>query len=29
MMRRGVHDIIAQQLSTIFSAGCSFSDYAK
>jgi len=28
-MRRGFHDLIAQQFSTIFSAGCYFSDYAK
>jgi len=28
-MRRGFHDLIAQQFSTIFSAGCYFSDYTK
>jgi len=28
-MRRGFHDLIAEQFSTIFSAGCYFSDYAK
>jgi len=28
-MRRDFHDLIAQQFSTIFSAGCYFSDYTK
>jgi len=28
-MRRGFHDLIAQQFSTIFSAGCYFSDYTN
>jgi len=28
-MRRGFHDLIAQQFSTIFSGGCYFSDYTK
>jgi len=28
-MRRGFHDLIAQQFSTIFSAGFYFSDYNK
>jgi len=28
-MRRGFRDLIAQQFSTIFSAGGYFSDYAK
>ena len=28
-MRRGVHDLIAQQFSTIFSAGCYFLDNTK
>jgi len=28
-MRRGFHDLIAQQFSTIFSAGCYFSDNTK
>jgi len=25
-MRRGFHDLVAQQFSTTFSAGCYFSD---
>ena len=28
-MRRGFHDLIAHQFSTIFSAGCYFSDYTR
>jgi len=28
-MRRGFHDLIAQQFSTIFSADCYFSDCIK
>jgi len=28
-MRHGFHGPIAQQFSTIFSAGCFFSDYTK
>ena len=29
VMRRNFHDLIAQQFSTIFSAGCYFSYYTK
>jgi len=28
-MQRGFHDLIVQQFSTIFSAGCYFSYYTK
>jgi len=28
-MRRGFHDLITQQLSMIFLAGCYFSDYTN
>jgi len=28
-MPRGFYDLIAQQRSMIFSAGCYFSDYTK